>query len=501
MSNNKWQALSMKDRAFLIREAVRNGITDMDYIRNLYNENGDRIKLGTPYRTFESGSDYDYFNAAPENIPQENDGHWSSRNPHTGQLLKSPNHPTYDLAVEGEKAAGYEIHKRGDREYSLPKNHKFSGLENGWWNTVKDWFTADEPQREAGGKVDLDELKKRQAWAESRFRDNAVSPAGATGRFQIMPGVQKDYIKAGGRRGNLKDPKYNEEVRDWQMEQLAKRSWINKENSSDSVKVGKQLAAYNWGPTNTVKALNKAKEAGIDIYKSFDWVNEEYFPKETVDYINWTLRNKTTGVHRNDSIYSLNKHKYSGEEPVEIPAITVMPKIKRKISDAYYHLFRTPKDYCKEHTDIDNCAEWSNKQLQKRGKSIFGHAWTRSANKNLDKVISGYDVKSKPGTYDVDKVRSYLFEAADKVKADINIKELQDGDIVGMFFRGSPSQEQAWREGVKGEVHTHTGHIELNERGKPFVVHNVHKDIRKNKVKKVLGSNRPYGITSIYRPK
>lgn len=146
-TNNKWQALSMWDRALLIREAVRNGITDIDSIRDLYNQNGEQVKLGTPYRTFESGSDYDYFNAAPENMPQEDDRHWGSRNPHTGQLLKSPNHPTYDLLLEGEKQAGYKIQKIGDREYSFPNEHRFDGnssqLTEEELNGLQDHYWAD----------------------------------------------------------------------------------------------------------------------------------------------------------------------------------------------------------------------------------------------------------------------------------------------------------------------------------------------------------------------
>lgn len=35
-TNNKWGALSMQDRAFLIREAVRNGITDIESIRDTW---------------------------------------------------------------------------------------------------------------------------------------------------------------------------------------------------------------------------------------------------------------------------------------------------------------------------------------------------------------------------------------------------------------------------------------------------------------------------------
>lgn len=42
--HNKWQALSMKDRAFLIREAVRNGITDIDSIRDTWEHRFDGLR-------------------------------------------------------------------------------------------------------------------------------------------------------------------------------------------------------------------------------------------------------------------------------------------------------------------------------------------------------------------------------------------------------------------------------------------------------------------------
>lgn len=49
--NNQWGALSMRDRAFLIREAVRNGITDIDSIRDTWEHrfdgNQDIIDGGT----------------------------------------------------------------------------------------------------------------------------------------------------------------------------------------------------------------------------------------------------------------------------------------------------------------------------------------------------------------------------------------------------------------------------------------------------------------------
>lgn len=407
-TNDKWGALSMRDRAFLIREAVLQGITKLPYIRDLYNK-------VAPIDTSENNTE------STKNIP---------------------------------KTAGY---------------------------------------------VDLEEIKRRQAWAESKFKDNARSPAGAVGRFQIMPQVQADYIKAGGRKGDLTDPKYNEEVRDWQMEQLAKRPWIDKEESTDSVKVGKQLAAYNYGPTSLVHALNKAKAAGIDIYKSFDWVDEAYLPKETADYVNWTLRNKPTGSHRNDTVYNANKHKYSGEEDSFIGTVLeLFNSTKRKIADKYYSIIYTPKDYSGETTTELDCAKWSNKQLQKKGYDCFGHAWTRRDNDNLTPIFSGYNTVDKPKKYDEEAVRNYLFNAADSVKSGLDPSVLKDDDIVGLFYRGSGSQHKAFQEGVKGEAHTHTGHIEFTD-GIPYVLHNIHGDIVKNKVSDLLGSDKPYGITSIHR--
>lgn len=138
--DKKWEALSMRDRAFLIRQAVRNGITDINSIKNLYVESQQGIKLGVPYKTFEAGSDYDYYNAAPENMPAKNSTHWTSRNPHTGQLLKSPNHPTYDMMIDGERGAGFKIEQIGDREYSFPIEHRFDGKSN---NSTDNYIETD----------------------------------------------------------------------------------------------------------------------------------------------------------------------------------------------------------------------------------------------------------------------------------------------------------------------------------------------------------------------
>lgn len=121
------------------------------------------------------------------------------------------------------------------------------------------------------GPVDLDELKRRQAWAESNNNPKAVSGAGAIGTYQVMPSVKKEYVKRTGHKGRLTDPVYNEQVRDWYFnERIPEHYFVNAENPTDSVRVAKQLAAYNAGPNSVMNKLVKAKKDGVDIYKTFD---------------------------------------------------------------------------------------------------------------------------------------------------------------------------------------------------------------------------------------
>lgn len=121
------------------------------------------------------------------------------------------------------------------------------------------------------GPVDLDELKRRQAWAESNNNPKAVSGAGAVGTYQITPVVHYEYIDRTGHKGKLTDPVYNEQVRDWYFnERIPEHYFINAGNPTDSVRIAKQLAAYNAGPNSVINKLVKAKKDGVDIYKTFD---------------------------------------------------------------------------------------------------------------------------------------------------------------------------------------------------------------------------------------
>uniref|UniRef100_A0A6M3KF02 Uncharacterized protein n=1 Tax=viral metagenome TaxID=1070528 RepID=A0A6M3KF02_9ZZZZ len=66
------------------------------------------------------GSGYDYKTAEKYGIKPDKTGHWQSREPNTGVLLKGRKHKTWPLTVQGEADAGYAIYKKNNRYYSKP---------------------------------------------------------------------------------------------------------------------------------------------------------------------------------------------------------------------------------------------------------------------------------------------------------------------------------------------------------------------------------------------
>jgi len=129
----------------------------------------------------------------------------------------------------------------------------------------------------------FNDLLYRQAYQESKFDPNAISPLGYKGFTQIGSGIMQDYADAtGDKRNDPFDPDYAIAVQKWAMDKyLNNTDWIK---GSDKVKQAKALAAYNWGPGNTVKYLNAQKAKGVDIYSDdLSWIKN--MPKETRGYI------------------------------------------------------------------------------------------------------------------------------------------------------------------------------------------------------------------------
>ena len=64
---------------------------------------------------------YNYESALSAGIGPDSTGHWASRNPQTGEILKGRKHPTFNLTKKGEKEAGYELYRKKGVTYSRPK--------------------------------------------------------------------------------------------------------------------------------------------------------------------------------------------------------------------------------------------------------------------------------------------------------------------------------------------------------------------------------------------
>lgn len=92
----------------------------------------DRAKLydnaRSPKKKFDPESDdYDYETAkeaglGPQEAEGENKGHWPSRDPRTGVMLKGKKHPTFQTAVDEDAKLGYKLRKREDGRYVTEKD-------------------------------------------------------------------------------------------------------------------------------------------------------------------------------------------------------------------------------------------------------------------------------------------------------------------------------------------------------------------------------------------
>jgi len=68
------------------------------------------------------GRGYDFDGAHKAGLKPDKTGHWPSRDPESGKLLKGKSHPTWNKTVAAEKRYGYKIYKRNGRYYSKKTN-------------------------------------------------------------------------------------------------------------------------------------------------------------------------------------------------------------------------------------------------------------------------------------------------------------------------------------------------------------------------------------------
>lgn len=124
--------------------------------------------------------------------------------------------------------------------------------------------------------------------AESSGNPNAISPKGAQGLMQLMPGTAKAYGVT-----NPNDPTQNAAAGAAYYRDLFKHY----KDALPSNQIRLALAAYNWGPGNVDKAVVK--------YGATDW--EKHVPKETENYINRVLDTMSKKNKANVNITLTNK--------------------------------------------------------------------------------------------------------------------------------------------------------------------------------------------------
>ena len=117
-------------------------------------------------------------------------------------------------------------------------------------------------------------LLKAQIKAESAFNPDAVSPVGAMGLCQFMPGTWKEWedgtpgiqpVQVGAKLIDPRDPEDAIQAQAFYMR------WLLDLFAGDEQKT---LAAYNWGPTNVRKAVQA---------KGAEW--SSLLPDETQKYV------------------------------------------------------------------------------------------------------------------------------------------------------------------------------------------------------------------------
>jgi len=129
---------------------------------------------------------------------------------------------------------------------------------------------------------------KAQAVAESNLNPNAISPVGAIGILQVMPGTYKDIVKRNPSiKGSSKEAKWNIAAGVYYMSGLwnswkPKYSWLDHHSFCTS--------SYNAGQGNIIKAQSKAKSMNLntEVWSSIKLSLPSitgHFSKETIDYV------------------------------------------------------------------------------------------------------------------------------------------------------------------------------------------------------------------------
>jgi hypothetical protein len=177
------------------------------------------------------------------------------------------------------KAAGHSVQEHAKSVLNDPNASPLQKKRANFARNAKKWKHQD------GGVMAKDSVDNnimlRQLYRESRFKEKAVSPAGAQGLAQLRPITVKELKNKGVNVDPMK-PKDAIVAHKTLMTDLNNTPWIKKENQHPDVTLLKILGGYNMGRTGLINLLNNLKKQGKDIYNDPKII--EHFPKETRDY-------------------------------------------------------------------------------------------------------------------------------------------------------------------------------------------------------------------------
>lgn len=224
----------------------------------------------------------------------------------------------------------------------------------------------------------------------------------------------------------------------------------------------------------------------------------------------------TTKVYRQPQV---QKYKISDENLVKLNIAEHLAKIRSYNTDTpgeyapngytmgklgfnYADNTQSKYQYKENGKKVYQCAYTANRLSSRFRRPTAGNAWTTQGIYGDSTLIDGYNqgINIRPPFYVQPLVDLYNRKAADYVKNHIAEHNLQDGDIVGMYTAFSPSQKRAYREGLNRRTNTHTGRIVTGLDGAPFVVHNMHGEVRVDPLSELLGGGNGVGVTYISRP-
>lgn len=150
----------------------------------------------------------------------------------------------------------------------------------------------------------------------------------------------------------------------------------------------------------------------------------------------------------------------------------------------------------------EHCAQYQNEILRKSGYNVRGNAWNLSGTKP---VYSGYDVSKRPKEYSRKAVEQYNREAADNVLRNFKSASLDTTKtyVTPMYYKGSPYQEEAFRDAKDNLANTHTGFLVWRgttpeKRGEWELIHNIGKKVYKRPFVREQGGGKQYGPVAIY---